>query len=359
MKANIDSKAGRLFPIDFLKAASITAVVSFHSIFVPQSTYQSAAYLMEALFTPLRFCVPVFLTISFFLLKRGLEKSANEPVYPLLKKRLIRLFIPIMFWFTLGAIVQILNQTTAAKLIIAIFQGNVFNGAYYLLIMLQLLPIFVWKHQWFSNRKNVLIALIFQALFFLLTYTVLLGIFGISVKLILYRISRPLFAYYLVYLALGAYLYTNWSRVIKFSTSIPRKLKIFLLSLTSLIMIAEYSCLRWATGERLSPFEYVMFSCIFSVIVGFLCFANIQEDRLSIPVQQAVQLLSKYSLGIFCLNGLLSYVGSQMGAYMFEAAIFTFPEILAIKLVGWSLLLAVSLGMSILLDRVGLGACVR
>ncbi len=124
-------------------------------------------------------------------------------------------------------------------------------------------------------------------------------------------------------------------------------------------MIAEYSCLRWATGERLSPFEYVMFSCIFSVIVGFLCFANIQEDRLSIPVQQAVQLLSKYSLGIFCLNGLLSYVGSQMGAYMFEAAIFTFPEILAIKLVGWSLLLAVSLGMSILLDRVGLGACVR
>ena len=70
----------RLFPIDVLKAVSIVAVVSFHSIFVYTSTYTSVSYPLDILFAPLKFCVPLLLTISFFLLKRGLEKK-NRSAY--------------------------------------------------------------------------------------------------------------------------------------------------------------------------------------------------------------------------------------------------------------------------------------
>lgn len=361
LQLTINQTAGRLLPVDILKAISITAVVSFHSLFVPRSTYAPASHLIEVLFVPLRFCVPVLLTISFLLLARGLEKSSSDgSIYPLLKKRLIRLIIPIVFWFSIAAVaMRILDRTSSAQLITLMLQGYIFRGAYYLLILLQFVPVFIWLNRWVMRRKYVLIAVFLQCLVSLLIYISLSGAFGSQVPLILRTIGRPFFVYWFAYLALGVYFHNNWSMLVKISTRIPMLLKIFLLSLTCLIMAAEYRWLLSLTGNRIIPFEYVMFSCILSVLTMFLCFASIQESQLSIPVIKSVQLLSRYSLGIYCINGILSYVLTEIGSHLLKEAVFSFPEILAMKFIGWGLLLTVSLGLSILFDWVGLGASVR
>lgn len=360
LQPSINKTAGRLFSVDILKAISITAVVSFHSLFVPSSTYAPASHLIEVLFAPLRFCVPVLLTISFLLLARGLEiSSTDETIYPLLKKRLIRLTIPIVFWFSIAAVaMRLLDRTSLAQLITLMFQGYIFRGAYYLLILLQFVPVVIWLNRWVIRRKYVLIAVGFQCLVSLLIYISLSGAFGAHVPLFLQLIGRPLFVYWFVYLALGMYFYNNWFMLVKISTRIPTPLKIFLLSLTCLIMAVEYRWLLSLTHNRIVPFEYVMLSCILSVVTVFLCFASIQESQLSIPVINSVRLLSRYSLGIYCINGILSYVLTEVGSNLLKEAIFSFPEILVMKFMGWALLLTVSLGLSILFDRLGLGASV-
>jgi surface polysaccharide O-acyltransferase-like enzyme len=76
----------RLFFLDLLKAVAIISVVSFHSIFVPFSTYKDSALALEVIFSPLRFCVPIFLTISFFLFERGLINRPHIHSWILKKK---------------------------------------------------------------------------------------------------------------------------------------------------------------------------------------------------------------------------------------------------------------------------------
>ncbi|MHC5824369.1 MAG: hypothetical protein ACYT04_53155, partial [Nostoc sp.] len=63
---------------------------------------------MDILFAPLRFCVPVFFTISFLLLERSLEKNSTASFYPLFKKRFIRLLTPTLFWGGLAILLRLL-----------------------------------------------------------------------------------------------------------------------------------------------------------------------------------------------------------------------------------------------------------
>ena len=65
----------RLFFLDILKAISIVAVVSYHSVFIPRSSYSDSFFWVEALSVPLRFCVPLLLVISFLLT----QKSSESP----------------------------------------------------------------------------------------------------------------------------------------------------------------------------------------------------------------------------------------------------------------------------------------
>lgn len=361
MQPIINQTENRLFSIDFLKAISITAVVSFHSIFVPESTYKSASHLTELLFAPLRFCVPVLLAISFLLLERGLEKlPADKSVYPLLRKRLIRLAIPTVFWFSIAAItMRLLDKSSPTQLMIFALQGRIFRGAYYLLILLQFVPIFILFNRWFTVKKHVLLTVLLQCVALLLTQASLFGIFGPHIPSILRTIGRSLFVYWFVYVAIGAYLSNNWSILKRISARIPIQLKILLLSGTCLFTVIEYRWLLSLTDNRIIPFEYAMFSCVLSVLVWFLCFAAIEEHQLSNSIKEVVQLLAKYSLGIFCINGILSYVFSEFGHHLVREATFSFSEVLLMKFVGWFLLLTGSLGLSIMLDKVGLKACVR
>ncbi|WP_375498933.1 acyltransferase family protein [uncultured Nostoc sp.] len=360
MSQNANLKIDRLFSVDVLKAISITAVVSYHSVFVPESTYSSASYLMDILFAPLRFCVPVFFTISFLLLERSLEKNSIASFYPVLKKRFTRLLIPTLFWGGLAVALRLLGKANQTEsLLILVLRGKIFPGYYYLLVMLQFLPIFIILNRQFGKLQKFFIVLIFQVIVLALIYLSNLGVFGTDIIIFLRSIGRPFFAYWFVYMSLGACFYKNWFKVVKLSNYIPALLKIFMLISTTLIMIGEYNYLDTVTDRQVIPFEYAMFSCILSAIVMFVCFSSIEENQIPLFIRITVKLLSKYSLGIFCINGILSLIFLQLGTHLFVGINFTFLEILAIKLISWNVLLILSLGLSMLCERIGLGACVR
>lgn len=358
----LNHRVGRIFSLDLLKAISIAAVVFYHSIFVPLSTYADVAILELIISAPLRFCVPVLFTISFMLFERELSKHNAKSDFSLLRKRLYRLAIPTVFWFSLAAALQLLKGNEPAELIGDGLTGTIYIGAFYLVIMLQFTPVFFVLRSWFRNCNNIMLTIFIQGVIFILIQALLaknFGTSGIYIINILRSINRSLFAYWFVYMALGYYCYHKWSAFEKISSQMTTQLKIIVIGTTSLVMTVEYSRLITGLEGDNSTFEYAMLSCIISVFVAFACFASVEENRLPPFCRQAVLLLSKYSLGIFCINGILSQAFSLLGSRIFSEATFNLPEIMAVRLVGWGVLLAVSLCLSVLLNRVGLGACVR
>lgn len=348
----------RLFFLDLLKAICITAVVSYHAVFVPRTSYADSLNLMEVLFAPLRFCVPVLFTISFLLFERGTARQVG-PVWPSLRKRLVRLAIPTVFWFGLMICLKAFRGSTSAELIGEVLSGDIFLGAYYLLVLFQFVLVFPWIRGWFGQLRNVVITVFLQFSVFLSIYALLLKDNGAQVLTVLKSIGRPNFAYWLVYMALGVYFARHLPQVIDFSRRLSQKRKTLLLGGTAVLMSLEYRWLLSATKGSVPPFDYVLVTCVLSVLIAFLCFACVEETQLPVPIAKAVSLLANYSLGIFCCNGILSEVFLSLGTHSLAGETFDFPVIFLLKLAGWGFLLTVSLGLSMLLDRLGLGVCVR
>lgn len=353
-----EQSSNRFFLLDLLKAISIVAVVSYHSILVPRSTYEANGLLLEVIFAPLRFCVPVLLTISFLLFEHGLTKYPQKSGWNLVKKRLNRLAIPTIFWFGLMVLLKFANKNSPAEIIESILNGTIFTGAYYLLVMLQLIPLFFWVRPWLLSFSNSLAFVMFQAGIFFLIYAALTNVFGAPLISILESLDRPPFIYWFGYMALGVIIYKNFSFFQKISTSLPTYVKVGAILFVSVGLMAESRLLFLLSNGAVQPFDYTMFSCLLTVPVAVISFASIDEHKLPAPVKGAIELLSRYSLGIFCINGILSQVFLSFGSKFFRDLVFSFPEILAIKLISWILLLGLSLGLSIVLSRVGLKAMV-
>ncbi|NJM69383.1 MAG: acyltransferase [Scytonema sp. RU_4_4] len=350
--------SGRLFSLDLLKAMSMTAVVSFHSIIVPKTSYAASQLSIDLLFSPLRFCVPVFLTISFLLFERGLAKHTGSN-WSAIQKRLMRLLIPTLFWFSITALLKFLNGNSWFEVIGMILTGEIFTGAYYLIVLLQFLPVFILLRRLFIKLPNVVLTILLQGFIFLYIYAIPSSPYHDQILLVLRTIDRPLFMYWFVYMALGVFLWEHWSLIVKISQQINIRLKIILFLSYCLIQMFEfYWFFRRFRGE-IPPFDYVMFSCLLSVFIMVLCFASIQENQFPSFFRRIVSTISKYSLGIFCINGVLSQILISIGIRLFSEATFSLPEILILKLIVWILLLGTSLGLSILLDRIGLGSVVR
>lgn len=372
MKTNLDqpssfpetlsqAKTGRLFSLDLLKAMSIVAVVAFHSTIVPKSSYEGIAQidLYVSLFTaPLRFCVPVFLTISFLLFERDLAKHTDS-IGSAIKKRMVRLLMPTMFWFGLTSLLKFVNGGSWIEIFTNMLNGEIFTGAYYLLVLLQFVPVFIFLRSYFSQPQNVLITILLQLFIYFSIYVIAINPNYDQIMTLLRNINRPLFVYWFVYMALGTYIWRNWASFIKISTRIPLKVKASLFIAYLIIQLVEQYWSFLIFQGKVPPFEYVMFSCILSVFVMILCFASIQDYQVPLWVRNLVSSLSKYSLGIFCVNGTLyQIIGSVSNRFLSEAT-FSLPEFVIVKIISWVILLVISLMLSILLDRIGLKAVVR
>ncbi len=347
-----NQKTSRLFSLDFLKAISIIAVVSFHSNILPKESFLLSSQLAEGiLFSPLKFCVPVFLTISFLLSERGLNKHVSS-TWSAIRKRLVRLLNPTIFWFTIAALLKLLNGKSIPEIMGDLIKGEVFTGAYYLLILIQFIPIFILVRGCLNQARNIYLTVIIQGLVFSFIYMIPSSLYHEQILAILKNIHRPLLIYWFVYIVLGILFCNNWSSIVKLSSQIPINFKVLLLILYCGIQMMEYRWLFLRFGGDIPPFDYVMFSCIMSVFVMFLCFASIQEKQIPPLIRKLVKTLSKYSLGIFCINGLISQIFISISTRFLSEATFSFPEIIGLKLIFWMILLAISLGLSILLERI-------
>ncbi|MEM7552716.1 MAG: hypothetical protein AAF378_01220, partial [Cyanobacteria bacterium P01_A01_bin.84] len=104
----------------------------------------------------------------------------------------------------------------------------------------------------------------------------------------------------------------------------------------------------------IQPFDYISFACILSVPNILLCCTSIKSESFPLPINQLIKLLSEYSLGIFCINGIVSQIFLSFGEKLFSQSSFNFLEILIIKVTGLIVLLFISLTISILLKNLGL-----
>jgi hypothetical protein len=349
----------RIFPLDFLKAVSIVAVVSYHSVFVSRASYQANVFPLEILFSSLRFCVPILFTISFILLSRELEKDYDLPQWRLLITRLKRLAVPTVFWFALTFCLRLLNKANVSDLVPRLFDGTIFQGAYFLIALLEMTLIFILlRKRVFDSRFFYAVFLGQMLLFIFIQYALSLDSSSELIK-VLRSIGRPFFIYWFAYMFIGAFIWKNWDRIVLFSSSISIINKSALCAFgCTAIAFEQYYLLKESAGN-IPPFDYAMIFCLLSVFILFTCCSSIQEAQIPGPLKTFILIFSRYSLGIFCVNGILSEVFLSIGTHFFKDYVFSFPEILIVKLIGWPILLFSCLGISILLNRVGLRAVVQ
>jgi len=354
-------QSNRIFFLDLLKAVSISIVVFYHSLFLPINTYFSVAIAELIIHSPLRFCVPVFLTISFFLLERELSTSKEISPWLICRKRLIRLAIPTGFWFGLAALLTFAKGNSLQEVFATILMGDIYIGAYFLLVLLQLIPIFILIRRSFQKTRNILIIVGLQIAVFV-TLKVLVfygGSFGYDAINILSNIGRPLIAYWFIYMPLGYFLYHRHSQLLELSSSLEFKHKMGGFLVVSFLLLLEYANLIPNIGNYFYVFEFALITCIISTLVVFVCTFSIQSNQLPLKLVSLIYLLSRYSLGIFCINGILSKVFSLLGRAVLKEMTFSLPEVLAARLIGWVILLSISLVLAIQMDRFGFKALVR
>jgi hypothetical protein len=354
-------QGNRIFFLDLLKAVSISIVVFFHSLFLPIDTYFSVAIPELILSSSLRFCVPVLLIISFFLLEKDLSKSNNISPWLICQKRLVRIAIPTAFWFGLTALLNLVKGNSLNKIAIEILTGNIFIGAYFLLILLQLIPIFVLTRRWFHKTRNILLIVGLQIAIFLTikVWAHSSGTFSNAAIDVLSQIDRPFIIYWFAYLPLGYFLYHRYESLLKLSSSLAFKYKLGAFLAVSFLLLLEYAHLIPNVGSHFYVFEYALIACIASALVIFFCACSIQSNEMSPILLSTIYLLSKYSLGIFCINGILSQVFSIAGYSIFKGATFGLIEVIAFRMIGWIILLSISLGVAVQIDQFGFKALVR
>jgi hypothetical protein len=341
-----------LFFLNFLKAVSILAVVSYHSIFVPVSTYQDSFFLIDLIFAPLRFCVPIYLSISFFLYEQGYVNRPMLSPWTSLKKRLTRLAIPTCFWYGTALILKLVNGATIQEVVQSLMAGEIFTGAYYFLVLYQL----IFVYYLIRNRiHNIHLKLsIFVHFMLVLLIGILLFFYHDDLFITVLRtLNRPPFFYWLVYIPLGILCYRNLHHLTRLSNKVSRPIKVILLLGMAGCFFIEYAWLEYITEQSVPPFEYMMFTCVLSVPILFLCFSSLRSSQIHGTIRSMIQILSKYSLGIFCINGILSQILLSFGNRWFHDFTFDFTEILFIKVLGFFILMTLSISISFILHRLG------
>ncbi|MEM6613563.1 MAG: acyltransferase family protein [Cyanobacteria bacterium P01_C01_bin.72] len=342
-----------LFFIDLFKAVSIIAVVSFHGIFVPGETYAALISPLEIAFSPLRFCVPLFFTISFFLYERSESKQPSKSLGLLLHKRLPRLLYPLAVWFSVGILLNLAKGNSLTDIFQAAATGEIFTGSYYLLALLQLLPLFFYLRQ-LTDKISLISGFIWQIVMGIIIYAALQQTALPSLISYLQMLDRPLFIYWLAYITLGIYFARNLTQIQTVAAQMPLPVKICLILALGGLFIHDYQLLSWLTEQAIAPFDYLTPSSLLSVPIIFCCFSHLRAEQFPPWLVQVIKTISQYGLGIFCLNGTLRLVFLSLGSSIWGEQVFSWTQILAIKLIGWLILLLVSLGLSVLLARIGL-----
>lgn len=142
--------------VDALKALSIVGVVWIH---VTRGAGTLSIFM--------RFGVPVFVALWAYYFEAGLAKRSPEQHKGYVLDRLRKLVIPFCFWSILYAVyLQMIHVNPPLKLtsiaILKVFAGKGWPGQYFLLVLLQLLPVLLIIRSYVTQRNIwVLLASLF------------------------------------------------------------------------------------------------------------------------------------------------------------------------------------------------------
>lgn len=278
-----DSSQQRHYWVDIAKSISIFGVVFIHSGGGDISFY-------------FRFCVPIFISISFFLTKSTENKGGDAKfvLTDFYKKRLPRLMYPYLFWSLLYAVGQYYLGIKDSVDFSPIFG---WQGQYFFVILIQLTLLYPLARL-IKIRLNFLICIGIATLLLFIPFSYLnLDSPGpIS--------GQAPFYYWLFYMFLGMQAAASPSE--KFFgdfSKINQRARLVIFFALPIFIYLENKILLFFNIEA---YPYLRISVL---MVSALMFEIGRTFQFSLQTpklfKSIVSLLSKWSLGIFCLNPII------------------------------------------------------
>jgi hypothetical protein len=282
----------RYFGIDIAKAISIFGVVYIHCGF-SRDQFSSYAF---------RFGVPIFIIVSFFLSERlSIDKNIEFHSYTFLRKRSTRLLAPFIFWTTFYALTDFLLGIKTSVEITPVFG---WTGQYFFIVLLQLTLAYPLLRKVDINLRSL-------AVIMLTTLAVIyipISYFRQLTEFIFPKGESSLI-FWVNYIALGIFFARNYEAIANWLKKINLKhLRIPLIIICSLLLIGEQLLLsHFSPGEiSFHPYTYSRISVfISSALIFLICLDFNQNLNINPMFTSKITSLSKWSLGIFCLNPLL------------------------------------------------------
>ncbi|MDR7857531.1 acyltransferase family protein [Tissierella sp.] len=327
-------ESNRILYIDILRVISVFAVVLLHisASFVVDINANGIKWwwIGNIIDSATRWSVPVLILISGQLM---LDKSREEEIVPFLRKRLTKIFIPLITWsFIYMLWVNRLNIQWNADLILSFLKnfylGKVHIHLWYLYMIFGLYLVTPILRPYVNNAKKD------NLVYFIVVWFISNGIIGFSQKFTEYTLAFNLsfFHWGIGFYLLGFYLS-------KYSLSKKqRKLLYFLGFLGLIVTIYGTYILTKNNGGIFVPHLYSNYApnVMFTAIAIFELFKNINWHRIigdNKIIKRIISSISKTSFGIYLVHLLiLNIISSGVLGIAIDAA--SFNPIIGIPLVS-------------------------
>lgn len=234
--------------------------------------------------------VPLFILLSGYLLLYK-EKTQNIKIF--YKRRLLRIFLPLIVWLGIYYGYSIdwnITRFSLQNLAIALWHGDIWH-LYFLIIILELYLIAPTLARFIETRSRKKQTILFGLLISISVFCSLLNIVNIDVR----RTSLTMFIPYIGIFYAGAYL-----------RSIPvSKTQTAIFGLAFLILVQVTNFIAKGNGTSFIVFNYsptvlTMTFCLFLALKDIHQF--FPKKLLSVTFAKIVKLVSSTTLGIFLLH---------------------------------------------------------
>ena len=283
--------------IAILRSISIYSVVIIHSLGkFASSNFNSTNWWINNIYNSVaHYSVPVFVMISGFLL---LDK--NDSIYPFLKKRILKLFLPLLFWSIIlfaGNIIlkrPMSNPNIVISFIYDFFTNNI-NYVYWFVYMITgLYLINPILSKWIKNSDNK------EIRFYIIIWFITLFINYFPNNKIAINIQYV--TGYIGYYILGYYL-----KLREIENRKKNYISIILILLGCAITIFGNYYFRYSKLESYLTPNIAILSCgIFLFIKG----KSIKSNKL---LSKLTKVISKYSFGIYLTHIVFISILNRIG----------------------------------------------
>jgi len=320
MRANGNEK---LYWIDSLRVLAIFSVIVLHVSAPILGKYGSISnfdwWIGNIYDSSVRFCIPIFLMISGALILSKTYESIGE----YLKKRVMRILLPFLFWSMIYILKDIFHQVSGGehKTIIEFLKfafSRLRDGAsyhlWYIYMIIGLYLFFPIIGKWI-NKSNK-----YEIKYFIIIWLLSILVQAPFINKIFPNINLIYFSGYIGFPILGFYLYKNTF------TNSDRNFLIFFLIMTG-ILITIFGTFITTKHEGVFDatfYSYLTLNVILASTGIFLLFKNFIKFRTK--TTSIILFFSKYSYGTYLIHILILSALSTFGfSYSFINPIIGIP----------------------------------